>query len=209
MIGILCFGDSITYGEGDNKGWCGRLKEWFESQNEDNGVYNLGVPGQTSAELLERFDKECKVRLRFKYPEDKYTTLIQIGTNDSKYDKKPPEGKETNTLEKFGSNIRTLIRKAKQHKHKFAFIGLPPTDDKKVNLRAWGSYFENDRVGEFNTILAENCKKEKIPFLDIHALMLEQEYKNMLADGLHPNAKGYEFMYKEIKKFLEKNNLLP
>lgn len=35
MKGIWCFGDSVTFGIGElpHKGWCGRLKEFFEMQH--------------------------------------------------------------------------------------------------------------------------------------------------------------------------------
>ena len=62
MKGILCFGDSLTFGVGElpNKSWCGRLKDYFEIKENHNGVYNLGVPGHTSTDLLKRFNAEAE-----------------------------------------------------------------------------------------------------------------------------------------------------
>lgn len=64
MFGILCFGDSITVGRGElpNIGWVGRLKNEVEGR-ECRSVYALGIPGDTSKDLLQRMDVECKSRM--------------------------------------------------------------------------------------------------------------------------------------------------
>lgn len=211
MIGILCFGDSITYGEGDEegKGWCGRLKEWFEAKNEDNGVYNLGVGGQTAGELLERFEAECKARMRFKHPTDAYTILIAIGANDAKYEGKIDDGCLRTGHEEFGENISKLIKKAKKLNSRLEVIGLMPVDEEKINSRDFGVYFTQKNVTRLNKIIMEACEKETTPFLDLNKKMLATNYEEMLFDGLHPNSKGYDFMFTEIKKFLGEKKLLP
>ena len=68
MKRIICFGDSITFGRGENPniGWCGRLKNYFESKDPYNAIYNLGVPGHTSTDLLLRFNIEASGRIRKK-----------------------------------------------------------------------------------------------------------------------------------------------
>ena len=60
MYGISVFGDSITFGRGNNldRGWCGRLRKYFESKDYYNCLYNLGLCGDTTNKLLERFDAE-------------------------------------------------------------------------------------------------------------------------------------------------------
>src|SRR3989338_5108 len=145
MRGILCFGDSITFGRGEssNKGWCDRLKDYFEVK-EYNGVYNLGVPGHTSTDLLKRFDSEAKGRIRIKRPSDKYLILIAIGTNDSKWDGMPENNPRT-TDKQFRKNIKKLIVKAKSYKANLAFIGLPPVDEEKT-LPYEETSFKNERV---------------------------------------------------------------
>jgi lysophospholipase L1-like esterase len=84
---ILCFGDSITFGEGDGKGWTGRIKEWFEGTDSKRRVYNLGIPGETSTDLIKRFDSECKARVNPNEASDNYIIFIAIGANDLKYKK--------------------------------------------------------------------------------------------------------------------------
>ena len=206
---ILCFGDSITFGEEENGGWCELLKIFFEGKDEDNAVYNLGINGQTSTELLERFEIESNARIKFTNPDDKYTTIVAIGTNDAKYNGRISKDTPRTTTKQFEKNIFELIKKAKFFKQKITFLGLPPVDEMRANNRGKLSSFTNRRINELNNIIKECCKKESIPFLDLNKTMIAQNYKNMLADGLHPNSKGYAFMFKEIKTFLEENELFP
>ena len=209
MNGILCFGDSITFGRGEvpNKSWCGRLKDFFEPKGSHNGVYNLGVPGHTSTDLLERFDAEAVGRVRIKRPDDKYLILIAIGTNDSKWDGMPENDNPRTTEDDFRSNISELIRKAKSCRAGLAFIGLPPVDESKT-LPFEETAFENKRVKMFNDTVKDECKENGVLFLDMFELMFKEKYTSFLADGLHPNPAGYDFMFEHIREFIETNDLI-
>ncbi len=209
MDGILCFGDSITYGRGEipSKGWCGRLKDYFEAKEENNGVYNLGIPGQTSTELLKRFDAEAEGRIRLKKSSDKYLILVAIGTNDCKFDGKPEDNKPRTTDDQFRKNIQELITKAKSYRAKSAFIGLPPVD-KSRTLPYDENWFKPERVKLFNDIVKKLCKENNVLFFDIFEVMSKEDYPKLLDDGLHPNPKGYDFMFEKMKGFLEKNRLV-
>ena len=67
MAKILIFGDSIIWGAFDTEGgWATRLKKYFdENRKEDFNyqVYNLGVSGDTTEDLLDRFEFETKQRI--------------------------------------------------------------------------------------------------------------------------------------------------
>ncbi len=207
MKGILCFGDSITFGRGEMpaKSWCGRLKDYFESKDPYNGVYNLGVPGQTSDELLKRFDSEAEGRARIHRDSDRYLILIAIGTNDCKFD---GNLKEPRTDEKqFRKNIKELISKAKSCKAEVAFIGLPPVDESRT-LPYEETWFKQERVKLFNDIIMESCKENNVLFFDMFGVMSKEDYPKLLNDGIHPNSAGYDFMFGKIKEFLEKNKLI-
>ena len=209
MEGILCFGDSITFGRGEipNKGWCGRLKDYFEAKDEHNGVYNLGIPGQTSTELLKRFSTEAESRIRIKRPEDKYLILVAIGTNDCKFDGKLEDNNQRTTDDQFRRNIKELIIKAKSYKTKLVFIGLPPVD-KSRTLPYEKTWFKPERVKLFNDFVKELCEENNILFFDIFNVMGKKDYPKLLEDGLHPNSAGYDFMCEAIKRFLEDNKLI-
>jgi len=203
MFGILCFGDSISFGRGENPciGWVGRLKDYHERLGFHNGVYNLGVPGHTSADLLQRFDIEAQARLRLRWPDDKYVILIAIGTNDCKWDGMPEENTPRCTLEDFEKNIQELIAKSKTKKAQTIFIGLTPVDESKT-LPFEKTAFKNERVKQFNDIIEKKCEESNIPFIDIFNPVSEEDYPLLLEDGLHPNKKGYDKMFEIIKNFL-------
>jgi len=64
-MSILVFGDSITWGTADfeHGGWVTRL--FIElGRDFEIDVYNLGVSGDKTPDLLERFESESKSRRR-------------------------------------------------------------------------------------------------------------------------------------------------
>jgi len=201
MKAILCFGASITFGRGDqvNGGWTGRLKKYWEANDYYNAVYNLGIPGNTTADLLERFETECKARAVKKRDDDKFVILFGIGTNDTKYIDNTDNAQ---TLPKeFEENINKLINIAKKYSDKIGVIGLIPVNESKTNPYE-NTYFFNKRIKEFNSIMKKCCKNGSIYFIDLFSKWESMKYNNLLGDGLHPNAKGYDLMFGQIKEFL-------
>lgn len=167
----------------------------------------MGVPGHTSTDLLGRFDAEAVGRVRIKRPDDKYLILIAIGTNDSKWDCMPENNNPMTTEDDFMSNISELIRTAKSCQAGLVFIGLPPVDGSKTLLFE-ETAFENERVKMFNDTVKDECKENSVLFLDMFELMFKEKYPLFLADGLHPNHAGYDFMFEHIKEFIETNDLI-
>ena len=69
-MNVLVFGDSIGLGLWDeNGGWVGRLTEFLVKKSiasdldEDYEIYNLGVSGDTTEGLVERFEFETRYRV--------------------------------------------------------------------------------------------------------------------------------------------------
>lgn len=203
---ILCFGDSITYGVGEKpkKGWVGRLKEFFEARGPIYYyAYNLGIPGGYTRELVERFDVECSARMIKLHKGFDYAIIISIGTNDSKWYQNEERDYRGNE-EEYRENIKKLIEKGKNKKAKLVFIGLTPVDNERTTPYMRNIYLSEERVEKFNSIMKEECEKEKIPFLDVFNLLK----KKHLLEGIHPNSKGYDLMWEKIKPFLEENKII-
>ncbi|MFP4402213.1 MAG: hypothetical protein ACLFPL_03185 [Candidatus Nanoarchaeia archaeon] len=60
-------------------------------------------------------------------------------------------------------------------------------------------HIESTRKG-----LKQMCEEYKLPYLDPKNDIFEgKKLEELYVDGIHPNAKGYELMYKQIKKKLE------
>src|SRR3954471_6815864 len=86
---FLIFGTSITWGAWDSAGgWAQRLKSFADhntiSSNfiYDNPIYCLGISGETSTDLVERFDLEMNARIA---KEESVVVIIEIGINDSQF----------------------------------------------------------------------------------------------------------------------------
>ena len=75
MQTICVFGDSIAWGASDSEkgGWVERLKIYMGEHRSGN-VYNLGVSGDTTNDLLERFEQEAKAR-------ESDVIIFAVGTN--------------------------------------------------------------------------------------------------------------------------------
>jgi len=205
MFGILAFGASITFGRGNsvNGGWAGRFKKYFEAQDYYNSLYNLGIPGDSTTDLLRRFEVECQARIKFKRPGDKFVILIGIGTNDSRLVNNKPQTKP----EVFKKNILKLIKLSQKYTQSISFIGLTPVDEKRTQPYET-TYFFNERIEKYNNIIKECCQENKILFLDMFEKWKNFDASKLLGDGLHPSAEGYEKMYQVIKNFLIKNKLI-
>lgn len=116
-MNLLIFGSSITWGAWDKEGgWAQRLKSFCDNKavetNYSNytAVYCLGVSGDNTADLLERFDIEVKVR---QDEEEDTLILIEIGINDSQF--VLDDNKHRVSPEEYRQNLLTLINKSKQH----------------------------------------------------------------------------------------------
>lgn len=205
MKGILCFGDSMTFGRGETPrfGWCGRLKEWYEKKDDYNAVYNLGIPGDTYSGLLKRLKAELSARLFFTRAKDKYFVLIAMGTNDVRYKGLPEENKPRFTDDEFKSYVKETILILKNYNCKFAFVGLPRVDERKtIPWEGWS--YTNKRVKLFNDYIKNICESEGVYFLD----MFDQITEEMILDGVHPKSQGYDLMFNKIKEFIEENKII-
>ncbi len=213
MAIVLAFGDSITFGLGDLEGgWVQRLRRTIDKANlplNSSGVWhsvlNIGVEGQTTETLLERFEPEIKARL---WPGSEIIILVNIGINDALFYKN--RNKLWVPIEKTKENIQCLIETARKYSSNIIFIGPNPVDNTKTSPVYWDPNlsWKNEDVERYNAAIKSVCDNEKIPFLDIFKSFAENGYSNLLIDGIHPNDKGHKLMFKNIKEFLEKNQII-
>lgn len=205
MFSISVIGDSIVFGRGNNidRGWVGRLRKYFEDKDNYNAVYNLGIPGDNTNDLLKRFDIEAKARIKYLREGDRHIIIFAIGINDSRYNNE----KEEVNINQFDSNIKLLIEKAKKYTNEIYFIGLTPVDE-KLAMNYENTSFNNKRIDKYNNFVKKNCQDFKIPFFDMFEKFLKLNHVKLLDDGVHPNFKGYEKMYEMIKKFLIESKVI-
>ena len=136
MATICIFGDSITWGAVDPQGggWATRLRNFFESQelrvDQDIDVYNLGVSGDNSDDLIKRFNMEMNARK----PD---VVLFAIGINDSQFIISKNQNRVS--LEKFKSNLEKMIQDAKGTSANVILIGLTCVDESKTSPVPWNT----------------------------------------------------------------------
>ncbi len=190
----MYFWDSITYGAFDPEkgGWANRLRLYLDSRYDfEDEVYNLGISGDNTEGLLERFDAEAKFR-------ESGLFIFAIGINDSQY--VISEKQNRVPLDKFEQNIKELISRARKIDNKILFIGLTPVDEAKTTPIPWNKdkMYKNEYVKKYNNKIKEICKSERVDFIDIFSEMIEKDYKSMLIDGLHPDSKGHKWIADKI-----------
>ncbi len=200
MKAIICLGDSITFGRGGtaNKGWVFRLDEYFSSKDYYNVVYNLGIPGDGVEGLLKRVNVELTARVNLIRPDDKFVILIGIGLNDSRL-----IGKEEQiSIEDYMEKMTELVKIAKGYTSHVVLLGLTNADEKRTTPYE-DTYFYNERIGKFNSVIEKVAEDNDLKYLKFDNLAAD-----MLGDGIHPNDKGYEKMYLVVKKFLLDEGLI-
>ncbi|MFW6210196.1 MAG: SGNH/GDSL hydrolase family protein [Patescibacteria group bacterium] len=183
-IGI--WGDSITFGSCDSEalGWAGRLRKTLPS-DDYNQLYNFGICGETTEDLLKRFDIEAKAI-------EPNKIVFAIGINDSKF---PSESDVNNvTLGEFEQNLKELIKQAKNYTNEITFIGLTRVDDEWRSVR--GSRFLNEEIEKYDSIIKKVAGEHNCDFISTINVV---DPVSDLADGLHPNATGYQKMFERIK----------
>jgi lysophospholipase L1-like esterase len=184
---ILVFGDSITYGQLDLEmgGWVNRLRLRLanDSSIASCHVFNMGISGQTTGEILERFERECKGRVL-----EDFNNIIVIaaGINDSQLFDNAPLADE----EELRANVKALIEKAKALTPKVIYVGLTPVDDNRTIPFIWDKSRKwiNERVAAYDEIISTVCSEMGVRYVYVY----DQIDPATNADGLHPSEEGHE-----------------
>ena len=181
---IFIFGDSLVFGmfDEDKGGWVNRLRLKLEEldPNKQSCIFNLGIPGNTTTDLVKRFDIECSIRAP---KADNLIIIFGIGANDVK---KMHIGESTEEI--FKENINTLINDAKKYTNKIAFIGFIKADE---NIR---EEYKHEKMIKLDNTIKEICEKEGITYIYMYDAV---EIKD-LTDGLHANSTGHQKMFERV-----------
>ncbi len=206
-MNILFFGDSITWGAWDKEGgWVARIKRTVDQKiintnfNYYNEIYNVGISGDLSTDLVERFELETNSRI----DNSQDTVFIfAIGANDSMFNLK--EKVYRTSPEIFQENITSLINKARKFSNKIIFIGLFPVDDNVTIPSSWpqNEIYKNMYTSEYSNMIKNICTYENIEFIDLFSIFIKMKYQKLLGtDGLHPNSEGHKQISEIILKYL-------
>lgn len=197
LKGNICIlGDSIVYGAWDEEkhGYVNRLREDLKENKKVENVYALGIPGETTAGLLKRLDSELT-------PRTPDTIIIGIGINDTIYIKNKQQ--ESINIKEFISNISKIIAIATTYTNNILMLGLTNVIEERTTPILWNDneiYF-NDTIKKYDIALEDYCNMNKVQYLKLFDLLQQTDFFD---DGIHPNEKGHEKIYKAIKKKGEK-----
>ena len=179
-IRVACIGNSITDGFGimnsDLKGYPAQL------QNKLGGDYEVKNFGVSARTMMNKGDIPYMKELAWKDAQAFLPNIvvIKLGTNDAK------SHNWANGAEEYQKSMQTMIDSLKALPSKPKIYLCSPIPAFKDSWTISDSVIVNGEM----PIIQKLAKKNKCGYIDLHTLYI---YKDMmLADGIHPNAKGAE-----------------
>jgi acyl-CoA thioesterase I len=175
---VLAFGDSVTFGTGAAPG-----QDWPSVLAELSGwrIVNAGVPGDTAEAAKQRIDgllAEHRPAL----------VIVELGGNDFLRRRGQKLVKE---------DIRQILSSIRSSGARAVLVSVP-------ELSLLGAV---TRRPDDAPIYAELAKEEKLPLIpDVFADILAR--RELCADQIHPNARGYRQMAEGFQAALKKTGLL-
>ncbi len=173
-VRICVVGDSFVNGYGDPKalGWVGRVVARTPADGLDLTVYNLGVRGDSSADVLTRWRDETTRRW---VDGAENRLVVAVGNNDV-------EAGLTSARTRL--NLANIVDgAATAGLHPFV-VGPPPALDPAFN----------ERLRPVVAAQQDVCSRRGVPFVDCFTPLLghEQWYADLgPGDGMHPAQAGY------------------
>lgn len=191
-VRIVFIGDSIVYGFGDERnkgGYVGRLDQ--KLRNKYLRIKKFAVSGITTQLLLKQIKSKMSKRKKNLYNIliEADAVIVDVGRNDY-WDRKTPEY-TANTIKR----IMNYIRNYKDY-------SIPPYVTASTLI-----HVKKTKIQQYNFVLQLN--KRIYNRKDIGCVINQHEFPQSIlsADGLHPNAKGYTYIYRQLLKQL-KNELV-
>jgi lysophospholipase L1-like esterase len=190
---ILVFGDSIEYGAWDTEGgWVDRLKRIAHQSTVDSEganklqIINLGIGGNTSADILARMESEIKARYSKSWP---FVFIFSYGTNDERL----VDGKVQLTIDQVLENTKNIIETAKKYTDKILFIGCPPLPQESVILK--DNEYSDSRIKAYESAIKDVLVSQDIEFVDIRSAFERNSPADLFCyDNIHPNNNGHKII---------------
>lgn len=178
---VVFMGNSIT------EGWARVHADWFKQNN----YYGRGISGQTSPQMLLRFQTDV-IALQ---PD---VVVINAGTNDI------AENTGTYHPSFTLNNIKSMAEVAKANGIKVILTSVLPHD-----RFGWNKGIENvtQKVDELNVAIKAYADEHKIPYVDYNKEMRTETgamKPELSKDGVHPYPDAYLIMEALVKPVIDK-----
>jgi len=210
MTQVFAFGHSTTHGFWDSEGgWVQRLRKTLDKKTLSDSekyyfeLYNLGVPGNDSGQLLERFETEIETRL---WEDDDTVILIQIGSNDIQYFNE--EYRLRTSKDDFKQNILSLISKAREYTEKIIFVGEPIITIEGSIPWAKDKELSDNRLKNYTDTVRRICENQGIVYIDLRSDYTKKQWSDKLEDGCHPNNKGHKLIFEKVKEKMKERQII-
>jgi acyl-CoA thioesterase I len=179
---LMFFGDSHTVGVGDEEGlgWTGRVVAAALQEGIPTTSYNLGVGGETSADVAARWRAEARPRLPSAPDDADPRVVLAFGVNDVWTD----DETQAITQEQSLLALEEVLLGAQGLGLRRFVIGPAAVDDEAVN----------DRIAELSYAYRMLCARNRVPFVPlVDELRGNETWRRSIAagDGAHPGADGY------------------
>ncbi|PYI40210.1 G-D-S-L family lipolytic protein [Arthrobacter psychrolactophilus] len=181
----ICFvGDSLVAGIGDETalGWSGRLVARQAAVGHPVTGYNLGIRGNTSAQILARCVNEVELR---RSPRRPTRVVLSMGVNDTTH----VDGAPRVPLAESCANLTAVLD---------AVAGDPVL---VVGPPAVADDAQNDRIRELTGRYLELCRGRGVPYVEVfHVLECHPVWRQQVleGDGAHPRSEGYQALYELV-----------
>jgi lysophospholipase L1-like esterase len=178
---ICFFGDSFVNGTGDDAclGWAGRACAAARHAGRDLTCYNLGIRGDTTAHVLQRWHREAEARL---LPEHDGRLVFSFGANDC------CPGAD-------GAGVRVAPGQALANAEAILKAARASRLTLMVGPASVGDAATDRRIAELSAEFATLCAGLDVPYLELFSLVAASPvWSREVAqgDGAHPNKGGYE-----------------
>ena len=173
-VRVCVVGDSFVNGYGDPKalGWLGRVTARTPTGEMALTVYELGVRGDSSADVLARWRGETARRF---VPTAENRLVVAVGRHDLA---------QGLSLARTRLNLANIVDDATTGGLRPFVVGLAPSLDPATN----------EQLKPLVAAQQDVCSRRNIPFVDCFTPLLghEQWYADLAAgDGTHPGQAGY------------------
>lgn len=192
---ICIFGDSVVWGAciPKREAWADLLRNYLDEKfNYSVDLYNLGIDGNTSKDILQRFDVEAQAR-------NPDVIICAVGANDSIFRKNNQfDISESDFLQ----NLSDIFKKAKTYTEQILFVGLVKGSDAEtipLKRSTTGKCYSKLAVKKYDEYIKLFAKQNNAPFVDVFTLLSDDDFD----DGLHPNIQGHSKIFQAVKKMLD------
>jgi lysophospholipase L1-like esterase len=198
---VFIFGDSIVFGLNDpNGGWVTILKAHFQKlefkkKTKFIRIYNLGISGNTSKDIVKRFENEFLDRWnKNKVP----VIIIAVGVNDLAVD--IHTGKFKVSIEEFEDNISFLIQTALKlgvEKNNIILFNITNIDENVTKIPDNRGFVRSkDSLQDYNKKILEISNTRNIKLFSVNSCF--NSNLELDEDGLHPNQSGHSKIFEDF-----------